>query len=133
VPAERVYPLISSGRAHTQWWAADVTDIDSSGVVDLGFFDRATLYRLKPVPLAGPMEAEWLCETGKEWCGTKLIFELTEKDGHTLVRFTHADGEVETDYFASSTTTWGELMFRLKGAAEGKNPGPLFSHTGLAY
>ncbi len=37
------------------------------------------------------------------------------------------------DYFVSCNTTWGELMFRLNAAAEGKTPGPLFSAIGLAY
>jgi hypothetical protein len=27
----------------------------------------------------------------------------------------------------------GELMFRIKAVAEGKNPGPLFSASGMAY
>jgi hypothetical protein len=31
------------------------------------------------------------------------------------------------------TTTWGELMYRLKAAAEGKKPEPLFSKNGMAY
>jgi hypothetical protein len=51
----------------------------------------------------------------------------------TTVRFTRADWKEETDYFVSCTTTWGELMFRLKAAAEGKAPGPLFTADGMAY
>jgi hypothetical protein len=49
------------------------------------------------------------------------------------VRLSHADWQAETDYFTMCTTTWGELMYRLKAAAEGKSPGPLFSATALAY
>jgi hypothetical protein len=51
----------------------------------------------------------------------------------TLVRFTNADWEAETDYFVSCTTVWGELLFRLKAAAEGKPRGPLFLKDSLAY
>jgi hypothetical protein len=50
----------------------------------------------------------------------------------TLVRFTHANWKDETDCFVSSTTVWGELMFRLKSAVEGKPRGPLFTATGGA-
>ena len=39
----------------------------------------------------------------------------------------------DADYFVACNTTWGELMLRLKAAAEGKNPGPLFSAVGMAY
>jgi hypothetical protein len=128
-----LFPLISTGSGFAKWWAADVTEDPSSKTVELGFFKRATIYRLKPVRITENQEAEWLCETGKEWSGTRLIFELAPSGAQTLVRFTHADWQGETDYFVSCTTVWGELMFRLKAAAEGKNPDPLFSATGLAY
>jgi len=38
-----------------------------------------------------------------------------------------------TDYFTSRKTTWGDLMFRLKAAGEGRGTGPLFLRGGLAY
>jgi hypothetical protein len=58
---------------------------------------------------------------------------MRENNGKTLLRFSHADWKAETDYFVMCTTTWGELMYRLKATAEGKMPGPLFSAAGLAY
>jgi len=42
-------------------------------------------------------------------------------------------GNIRPTYFISCNTTWGELMYRLKAAAEGKTVAPLFSATGLAY
>jgi hypothetical protein len=130
---ERIHPLTASGAGFSKWWAADTTENPSTGVVDLGFFTRATLYRVQPVRIAAPLEAEWLCQTGKEWAGTKLSFKLIQKDGPTLLQFAHAGWQSDTDYFVACNTNWGELMFRLKAAAEGKNPGPLFSGAGMAY
>lgn len=129
----RILPLISSGSGLAQWWAADVTEDRSTGNVELGFFKRATVYVLEPLRDAAPGEVAWLCRSGKEWEGTKLLFQLTPRDNGTLVKFTHAAWSSETDYFVSCNTTWGELMFRLKAAAEGKTPGPLFSATALAH
>jgi hypothetical protein len=40
---------------------------------------------------------------------------------------------IGTEYFTSCNTTWGDLMFRLKSAAEGKSRGPLFLAGDLAY
>jgi hypothetical protein len=99
-------------------------------VVDLGFFNRATIYSVQLVRAATPAEADWLCSSGKEWKGTNLLFQLSESKGQTQLRFTHANWEADTDYFVSCNTTWGALMFRLKAAAEGKTAGPLFSMTG---
>jgi hypothetical protein len=128
----RILPLISSGSGFAQWWAADVTEDRSTGSVELSFFNRTTVYGLDPLQgKAG--EVAWLCQSGKEWKGTKLLFQLTLGDKGTRVKFTHAGWQSETDYFVSCNTTWGELMFRLKAAAEDKSPGPLFSATGMAY
>jgi hypothetical protein len=128
-----VHPLVASAEGFSRWWAADVTEDKKSGDVELGFFNRATVYGLRPVKSSAPLQAHWLCQSGKEWNGTRLLFDLTEQKGQTVLRFTHAGWQAETDYFVSCNTTWGELMFRLKAAAEGKTIEPLFSKTGLAY
>jgi hypothetical protein len=81
---------------------------------DLGFFNRATVYSVQLVRSA----PSWFCKSGKEWKGTRLRFHLNETKGQTLLRFTHADWQADTDYFVSCNPTWGALMFRLKTAAE---------------
>ena len=98
----------------------------------LGFFNRSTVYGLHAAEFDAPWRAHWLCQSGKEWSGTRLLFDLAEQNGQTLLKFAHAGWQAETDYFVSCNTTWGELMFRLKEAAEGKNPGPLFSVSGFS-
>jgi hypothetical protein len=133
-PAERIYPLVSAAQGLSQWWAADVTENLKEGTVDLGFFNRSTIYRLKPARMELPACAEWAVQSGVEWNGTRLIFELNRKDkGGVSLRFTHADWQSDTDYFISCNTVWGELMFRLKATAEGKSPGPLFARDAMAY
>jgi len=129
-PVERVHSLVATAAGLSQWWADDVEE--SGGKITLGFMNRATVYRLRPISIA-PTQVEWECESGKEWSGTRLRFSLQAQDGKTLVRFAHLDWEAETDYFISCNTTWGELMFRLKSAAETQNARPLFSVAGMAY
>ncbi|HYL72654.1 MAG TPA: SRPBCC domain-containing protein [Bryobacteraceae bacterium] len=127
---ESVYPLIATAKGFAQWWAADITE--SGGAVELGFFNRATIYRLR-LTLDKPTQVDWLCETGAEWIGTHIAFLLEARGSATVVRFTHGGWQSETDYFTSCNTTWGELMFRLKSAAEGKSRGPLFLASDMAY
>jgi uncharacterized protein YndB with AHSA1/START domain len=130
-PPETVFPLISTAKGFAEWWAADVTE--AAGAVELGFFNRATVYRLQLEASEAPARAEWRCETGKEWAGTRIAFTSAADGPDTLLRFMHRDWAAETDYFVSCNTTWGELMFRLKAAAEAKAPGPLFLAAGMAY
>lgn len=128
-----VYPLVATSEGFSRWWAADVTEDKGKRDVLLGFFNRSTVYGLHATELDDPLRAHWLCQSGKEWSGTRLLFDLIQQKDQTVLRFTHAGWQAETDYMVSCTTTWGELMFRLKATAEGKTPGPLFSATGLAY
>ena len=48
IPAspENVFELCAAAEGFRQWWSADV--VESDGVVALGFFNRATIYRLRP-------------------------------------------------------------------------------------
>lgn len=128
---EAIVPLISIAHGPAQWWAEDVTEVE--GCAELGFFNRSTVYRLQPQAGDPPRRIEWRCETGQEWSGTRLVFQLESAGNGTLLRFRHAGWASDSDYFVSCTTVWGELMFRLKAAAEGRPRGPLFLSGGLAY
>lgn len=131
-PAQTVYPLVRTADGLSRWWAQDVEE-DTDERVRLGFFNRATVYGLRCVEGGGPLKVTWACESGHEWTGTRLTFELAPTADETTVRFTHAAWNAPTDYFHSCNTVWGELMFRLKAEAEGKKPGPLFRRDSLAY
>jgi len=128
---ESVYALVATANGFRQWWAADVTETPAA--VELGFFNRATVYRLRLTVDQSPARAEWVCDTGDEWSGTRIAFHLEASKPGTLLRFTHAGWRAESDYFTSCNTTWGELMFRIKAAAEGHASGPLFEENGMAY
>jgi len=58
-PAERIFPLVSTADGLSQWWAADVTE-PGKGTIELGFFNRATIYTLQAARIAAPNDAEML-------------------------------------------------------------------------
>jgi len=114
-----------------RWWAEDVTT-ESDGRVSLGFFNRATIYRLQLLTHDRDV-VSWRCETGDEWHETELRFGIQPEGQGVILDFMHIGWRSETPYFTSCNTTWGELMFRIKAAAEGKPRGPLFQRSSLAY
>ncbi|MGD0620435.1 MAG: hypothetical protein ABSB67_22590 [Bryobacteraceae bacterium] len=73
---EAVYPLVATGRGFGQWWAMDITKRE--GALELGFFKRTTVYRLRLTADNMPVEADWVCETGDEW---KRCCVLHTRDG----------------------------------------------------
>ena len=127
-----IFHLVNGGEGFLKWWAEDIFD-DSGEVVSLGFFNRSTVYRLRLHEVVPRSRVVWRCETGGEWEGTQLVFDLAPKGSQTELRFTHSGWKGETDYLLSCNTTWGELMYRIKSAAEGAGEQPLFNIAGIAY
>jgi hypothetical protein len=128
---ETIYPLFATAGGFGKWWATDI--VEEGGAVELGFFNRATTYRLRLYANHPPSETEWVCDTGDEWNGTHLRFRIEAGKSGSVLRFSHSGWRGETDYFVMCNTTWGELMYRLKAVAEGKTASPLFSREGLGY
>ena len=60
-PAETVRRFVVTPQGLSEWWAEDV--VESGGSVELGFFKRQTVYRLK-IERDEPGLAQWLCESG---------------------------------------------------------------------
>ena len=131
-PPEAIFPLVAEGRGFAEWWAEDIFE-ELGDWVSLGFFDRATVYRLHKEEIVPNARAVWNCESGTEWKDTRLVFELAAKGSTTILNFSHTGWHEDTEYFRMCNTTWGELMYRLKAAAEEKNRGPLFRASDLAY
>jgi hypothetical protein len=90
IPAssETIFPLVATAEGFSRWWSQDVTE--PGGTVSLGFFNRTTIYRLKLQVNKPNTDAEWLCDTGDEWSGTRIRFHLDAGKSGTVLGFTHA-------------------------------------------
>jgi uncharacterized protein YndB with AHSA1/START domain len=130
---DKVYPLVGQGQGLSQWWAEDVwPGTDPPDTIALGFFNRATVYQLRIVSHSPLQQIVWRCETGGEWADTTLDFRLERQKTATLLHFEHRSWRAETEYFLHCSATWGALLYRLRAAAEGKAPGPLFTTSTVA-
>lgn len=129
-PADRVLALVGGADGFVRWWAEDAVAVGGGTSVELGFFNRATVYRLVRVPDAGGVR--WRCETGQEWAGTSLLFRAVPQGAQTRLEFAHEAWAERTPYFVSCNTVWGHLMFVLKDAAEHGAARPFFTRSGTA-
>ena len=126
--AEKVYAAITTEPGLSGWWTGDTVAQPQVGTIaGFGFSNRATLFRMQIVELKPNRRVVWHCLGDiDEWAGTKLIWELSEIDNATELRFAHRQWRSTKAWFALCNTTWGALMYHLKEYAEGKSPGPLF-------
>jgi hypothetical protein len=70
-------------------------------------------------------EIVWSCHgDNPEWAGTMLVWTIAADGTGSVLSFTHGGWRSVTEFFAACNSTWGELMYRLKGYLEGGAPGP---------
>ena len=116
---QKVYEAITTKHGFANWWTPKTKIVNKTG--DINIFDFGNRYHneMKIIDLQPNKRVEWECLVGdKEWIGTKLIFELEEKDNETILRFTHSNWKAETDFFASCNFEWGYYMRSLKSYCE---------------
>ena len=126
VAPRELFPLVAGATGFERWWTDDVS-VQSDGAVLLGFLNRSTVYRLRPETMVMPVRSAWRAESGKEWNGTMIVFELAAGGPGTLVRLTHGGWQAETEYFRECTATWDALLTRLREVAESGATRPMFS------
>lgn len=115
---EKVFHALTTQEGLEGWWAKETTAKPETGFVNVFVFGK---YRneMKVTRLEPNRKVEWKCiDSVEEWIGTTLSFELEEKSGNTLLRFTHGDWRAATDFFAACTYDWALFMKSLKSLCE---------------
>jgi uncharacterized protein YndB with AHSA1/START domain len=125
-PPQKVYAALATQAGLRGWWTADTTaDDKQGGKAEFGFDRRGMTFRMSIDRLDPNKQVVWTCHgDNPEWVGTTLRWTITPDDGGCQLRFTQSGWMEMTDMVATCNSTWGELMYRLKDFAEGKNPGP---------
>jgi len=125
---EQVYNLLVTSEGLRSWWTHDVEAEPVEGSVAVfGFNDRATVFRMRVDELVDGRRVKWTClGDPDEWEGTEVEFHLAPDEGMVDLHFAHRGWQSLGGDYAMCNTTWGALMHRLKAAAEGQTPGPLF-------
>jgi uncharacterized protein YndB with AHSA1/START domain len=125
-PPQQVYAALATEAGLRAWWTADTTaDTKVGGKAEFGFDKHSMVFRMTIERLEPSRQVIWDCHgDNPEWVGTTLTWTIAPEEGGSRLRFTQSGWKNMTDMVATCNSTWGELMYRLKGYVEGKNPGP---------
>jgi len=112
---EKVYNAITKTGGLRGWWTVEAkTDEIVGGTAEFIFGERYH-NKMRITNLETNNKVEWKCLEGdKEWIDTTFLFELEEKDGGIILRFSHNNWREETDFFASCNYNWGYYLKSLK-------------------
>lgn len=118
-PPQKIYRAITTTEGIASWWTEETRVGNKIGDINIFDFSKRYHNEMKILNLVPEKLVEWECFAGdKEWIGTKLIFEIEERDEASVLRFAHSDWREETDFFASCNYQWGHYMTSLKQYCE---------------
>jgi len=115
---EKVYKAVTTQEGIESWWCKHTTAKPELGFVNIFIFGKFR-NEMKVTELVPDKKTEWECINSiDEWIGTKVSFDLEERNGNTLLRFTQRGWRAITDTFAGCNYDWALFMKSLKSYCE---------------
>jgi len=115
---EKIYQAVTTQEGIEAWWCTHTTAKPELGFVNIFIFGQYH-NEMKVTDLIPNKRAAWECINSiEEWIGTSISFDLEEKNGKTLLRFTQGNWKAVTDTFASCNYDWALFMKSLKSYCE---------------
>jgi len=120
-PPHEVFKAITNVR---RWWSGYYSEEITGGTSKLGdefsfrAGDGAHYSKQKLVEVIPNKKVVWLVTESElsfvddkhEWTGTKVIFDISEKDGNTELVFTHKGLNPEFECYEACAPTWDQYL-----------------------
>ena len=117
---EKVFAALSEQDGFAGWWTKEVKASPTVGAINEFRFGSKGINGMKVVELSPGERVKWLCVDGaKEWIGTELSFELSEKDGKTVLLFAQRGWKGQVEFLHYCSTKWATYLLGLKNLCEG--------------
>ena len=115
---EKVYKAVTTQEGIESWWCKNSIvkpELDFVNIFVFGKFRN----EMKVTELTPNKKVKWKCINSiEEWIDTDISFDMEEKEGNTILRFTQAGWRAATDTFAACTYDWALFMKSLKSLCE---------------
>ncbi|MEW4925694.1 SRPBCC domain-containing protein [Algibacter sp. 2305UL17-15] len=118
-PVKKVYDAITLEQGLRGWWTNDASAKPEIGHINHFKFGTEYFNKMEVSKLKFPTNVTWICKDGdKEWIGTKLTFDLEDKEGVTSLKFSHLNWAEESEFFGFCNHQWGRFLDSLKSLCE---------------
>ena len=113
-----VYQALTTLDGLSAWWTDDTGgDSKVGGVLQFRF--GAGGFDMKLLELEPARKVLWLVVEGpEEWIGTKISFELEQRDGWAIVLFKHLGWKEPVEFMHHCSTKWAVFLLSLKSLLE---------------
>ena len=114
-PIAKVYKALTSEEGLGQVWTKKLIVKPEIDFINEFDFDEADITKMKIIELKENSKIVWECvASDPEWVGTKISFELSEKDDTTTVVLKHSNWRELTDFYRWCNYNWAMFLFSLK-------------------
>jgi uncharacterized protein YndB with AHSA1/START domain len=123
-PVSKVYAALSTIEGVAGWWTRETTGVSKpKGTMEVGFLTPAGKriggMSMEVIALDPDRKVHWRFRTGpEEWIGTDAVFDLSEQDGYTIVRFAHRNWREAVEFTEHCSMKWAIFMLSLKDLVE---------------
>ena len=113
-----VYTALATIDGLSKWWTTDTHGQSRiGGVIQFRFGSGG--FDMKVLELAPGRRVLWQVVDGPdEWLGTKISFDLQQRDGWTIVLFKHAGWKEPVEFMHHCSTKWAVFLLSLKSLLE---------------
>lgn len=118
-PVAVVYKALTSEEGLGEVWTKKLKVKPEIGFINEFDFDEEDLTKMEIITLEENSKIVWKCiASDKEWIGTGISFELTEKNNITTITLKHFDWRERTDFYRWCSYNWAMFLFSLKKYCE---------------
>ncbi|MCC5941872.1 MAG: SRPBCC domain-containing protein [Balneolaceae bacterium] len=118
-PVSGIYKVLTTEKGLGAIWTPKLAVKPEIGFVNEFDFNEESLTKMKILELDADSRILWECvESDPEWVGTRVSFELEEKNGVTTVLLKHSRWRELTEYYRWCNYNWSMLLMRLKEYCE---------------
>lgn len=119
-----VYAALSTIKGLSGWWTTHTSGASQpDGIIEFEFLsaqgERLGGMRMQVLALVPEKEVRWRCTAGpEEWLGTDIVFNLSQEDEYTIVRFGHLHWREAVEFTAHCSTKWATFLLSLRSLVE---------------
>lgn len=114
-----IFDAIVTPPGLNNWWTKECWGAPELGGKYRFYFTPEYDWKCEVIEFVPDKLIEWkMTEADEDWTGTRLRFELEQRDGAVAIHFQHTGWPVLNEHFRRSNTCWALLFSGLKKLVE---------------
>ena len=116
---KQVFQSISTGEEIAKWWAKRSTGVAIKGNIFNLYFTDEYDWNAELIEVTENLKCEWkMIKADDDWLNTQFGFQLSERQGVTVVEFHHTGWLKTNEHFKRTSYCWAMYLQLLKTYVE---------------